>query len=122
MNPNSKRLAGMCSDNQTLTARRVDGVPQLGVLPLAQLVLLGAGGRLGGLDLWTSNTGNTGSQHHRATAGNCGTPAAADLRAGLLAPRGGGSLLRGPDGVKFKATAAAPPGGCALHPTESISH
>lgn len=45
------------SASMTLTARGVDGVPQLGVLPLAQLVLLGSGGGLGGLDLWTSGTG-----------------------------------------------------------------
>lgn len=42
----------------TLTTRGIDGVPQLGVLPLAQLVLLGPGSSLGGLDLWTSDTGN----------------------------------------------------------------
>lgn len=42
----------------TLTTRRVDGVPQLGVLPLAQLVLLGPGSSFRGLDLWTSDTGN----------------------------------------------------------------
>ena len=40
----------------TLTTRRVDGVPQLGVLPLAQLVLLGASGGFGGLNLRTSET------------------------------------------------------------------
>lgn len=42
----------------TLTTWGIDGVPQLSVLPLAQLVLLGPGSSLGGLDLWTSNTGN----------------------------------------------------------------
>lgn len=41
-----------------LTARGVDGVPQLGVLPLAQLVLLGAASRLGCLNLRTSDTGS----------------------------------------------------------------
>lgn len=41
-----------------LTARSVNGIPQLGVLPLAQLVLLGAGGRLGRLNLRTSDTGS----------------------------------------------------------------
>lgn len=42
----------------TLTTWGIDGVPQLSVLPLAQLVLLGPGSGLGGLDLWTSDTGN----------------------------------------------------------------
>lgn len=38
-----------------LTAGCVDGVPQLSVLPLAQLKLLGIGGSLGGLGLRTSD-------------------------------------------------------------------
>lgn len=45
-------------NKKTLTTWGIDGVTQLSILPLAQLVLLGARSRLGRLDLRTSNTGN----------------------------------------------------------------
>lgn len=56
-----------------LTARGVDGVPQLSVLPLAQLVLLGACGSFGGLYLGASRRGQTqtgqGGYHNTPRAG-----------------------------------------------------
>lgn len=47
-------------DQQELTTGCVDGVAQLGVLPFAQLELLGIGSSFGGLNLWTSGQ-QTGS-------------------------------------------------------------
>lgn len=62
--------------SQTLTTGGVDGVPQLGVLPLAQLVLLGAGGGLGGLNLRPSETkaDQRTQVSHSQAAVNSGTP------------------------------------------------
>lgn len=43
-----------------LTTGRVNGIPQFGILPLAELVLLGASSSsFGGLNLWASGSTET---------------------------------------------------------------
>ncbi len=58
--------AVMTNLTMTLTTWGIDGVPQLGVFPLAQLVLLGSSSRLGGLNLWTSDTGNREEERRKS--------------------------------------------------------
>lgn len=76
---------GASTVTQILTTRGVDGVSQLGVLPLAQLVLLGAGSSFGGLDLWTSNRKQTQGGYGSAPVGRSESVGGGSTR--LLPPR-----------------------------------